>query len=62
MANSVINWVWNANPLKMYGNGYENMGLGEYPVAASSAATYFRKIGSMSTAASGYACCRNSWY
>ena len=27
-------------PIKMYGNGYENMGLGEYPVAASSAAIY----------------------
>ena len=23
-------------PIKMYGNGYENMGLGEYPVARSS--------------------------
>ena len=27
-------------PIKMYGNGYENMGLGEYPVAASSDASY----------------------
>ena len=27
-------------PIKMYGNGYENMGLGEYPVAASSSAIY----------------------
>jgi hypothetical protein len=27
-------------PIKMYGNGYENMGLGEYPVAASSDAIY----------------------
>ena len=27
-------------PIKMYGNGYENMGLGEYPVAASSDAIF----------------------
>ena len=27
-------------PIKMYGNGYENMGLGEYPVAASSDPIY----------------------
>ncbi len=27
-------------PIKMYGNGYENMGLGEYPVAANAAAIY----------------------
>ena len=31
-------------PIKMYGNGYENMGLGEYPMAASSAATYFQDL------------------
>ncbi len=29
-------------PIKMYGNGYESMGLGEYPVAASSDAIYFQ--------------------
>ena len=28
----------------MYGNGYENMGLGEYPVAASSERYYISKI------------------
>ena len=39
-------------PIKMYGNGYENMGLGEYPMAASSAATYFQDL--VVQAASGY--------
>ena len=40
-------------PIKMYGNGYENMGLGEYPVAASSSAIYFQDL--VCQAASGYA-------
>ena len=31
-------------PIKMYGNGYESMGLGEYPVAASSSAIYFQDL------------------
>jgi hypothetical protein len=39
-------------PIKMYGNGYENMGLGEYPMAASSAATYFQDL--VVQAATGY--------
>jgi len=39
-------------PIKMYGNGYENMGLGEYPVAASSSAIYFQDL--VCQAASGY--------
>ena len=29
-------------PIKMYGNGYESMGLGEYPVGASSDPIYFQ--------------------
>ena len=29
-------------PIKMYGNGYESMVLGEYPVAASSDPIYFQ--------------------
>ena len=36
----------------MYGNGYESMGLGEYPVAASSSAIYFQDL--VSQAATGY--------
>ena len=39
-------------PIKMYGNGYENMGLGEYPVAASSSAIYFQDL--VCQAATGY--------
>ena len=39
-------------PIKMYGTGYENMGLGEYPVAASSSAIYFQDL--VCQAASGY--------
>ena len=39
-------------PIKMYGNGYENMGLGEYPVAASSSAIYFQDL--VVQAATGY--------
>ena len=39
-------------PIKMYGNGYENMGLGEYPVAASSDAIYNQDL--VCQAASGY--------
>ena len=39
-------------PIKMYGNGYESMGLGEYPVAASSSAIYFQDL--VCQAASGY--------
>lgn len=31
-------------PIRMYGNSYENMGLGEYPVAASSSAIYFQDL------------------
>ena len=34
-------------PIKMYGNGYENMGLGEYPVAASSDAIYNQDLVAM---------------
>ena len=36
----------------MYGNGYESMGLGEYPVAASSSAIYFQDL--VCQAATGY--------
>ena len=39
-------------PIKQYGNNYENMGLGEYPVAASSSAIYFQDL--VCQAASGY--------
>ena len=39
-------------PIKMYGNGYESMGLGEYPVAASSDAIYFQDA--VCQAATGY--------
>ena len=39
-------------PIRAYGNGYENMGLGEYPVAASSDAIYFQDL--VVQAASGY--------
>ena len=39
-------------PIKMYGNGYENMGLGEYPVAASSDPIYNQDL--VVQAASGY--------
>jgi len=39
-------------PIKMYGNGYENMGLGEYPVAASSDAIYNQDL--VCQAASGF--------
>ena len=39
MANS-SSTGFGCKPIKMYGNGYENMGLGEYPVAASSDAIY----------------------
>jgi len=39
-------------PIKMYGNGPESMGLGEYPVAASSSAIYFQDL--VCQAASGY--------
>ena len=39
-------------PIKMYGNGYETMGLGEYPVAASSDAIYFQDA--VCQAATGY--------
>ena len=39
-------------PIKMYGNGYENMGLGEYPVAACSSAIYFQDL--VVQAATGY--------
>ena len=39
-------------PIKMYGNGYENMGLGEYPVAASSSAIYNQDL--VCQAASGF--------
>ena len=31
-------------PIRAYGNGYENMGLGEYPVAASSDAMFFQDL------------------
>ena len=31
-------------PIRAYGNGYESMGLGEYPVAASSAAMFFQDL------------------
>ena len=40
-------------PIKMYGNGYENMGLGEYPVAASSDAIYNQDL--VCQAATGFA-------
>ena len=39
-------------PIRAYGNGYENMGLGEYPVAASSSAIYFQDL--VVQAATGY--------
>ena len=39
-------------PIKMYRNGYENMGLGEYPVAASSSAIYNQDL--VCQAASGF--------
>ena len=39
-------------PIRAYGNGYESMGLGEYPVAASSAAIYFQDL--VVQAATGY--------
>tara|TARA_R100000697_G_scaffold69253_1_gene81659 strand:+ start:804 stop:1379 length:576 start_codon:yes stop_codon:yes gene_type:complete len=39
-------------PIKMYGNGYENMGLGEYPVAASSDAIFNQDL--VCQAASGF--------
>ena len=39
-------------PIKQYGNNYENMGLSEYPVAASSSAIYFQDL--VCQAASGY--------
>ena len=39
-------------PIKMYGNGYESMGLGEYPVAASSDPIYFQDA--VCQAATGY--------
>ena len=31
-------------PIRAYGNGYESMGLGEYPVAASSDAMFFQDL------------------
>ena len=40
-------------PIKMYGNGYESMGLGEYPVAASSDPIYFQDL--VCQATTGYA-------
>ena len=39
-------------PIRAYGNGYESMGLGEYPVAASSDAMFFQDL--IVQAASGY--------
>ena len=39
-------------PIRAYGNGYESMGLGEYPVAASSDAMYFQDL--IVQAATGY--------
>ena len=51
MANS-SSTGFGCKPIKMYGNGYENMGLGEYPVAASSSAIYFQDL--VCQAASGY--------
>jgi hypothetical protein len=39
-------------PIRAYGNGYESMGLGEYPVAASSSAIYFQDL--VVQAATGY--------
>ena len=51
MANS-SSTGFGCKPIKMYGNGYENMGLGEYPMAASSAATYFQDL--VVQAATGY--------
>ena len=52
MANS-SSTGFGCKPIKMYGNGYENMGLGEYPVAASSSAIYFQDL--VCQAATGYA-------
>jgi len=40
-------------PIRAYGNGYESMGLGEYPVAASSTAMFFQDM--VVQAATGYA-------
>ena len=39
-------------PIRAYGNGYESMGLGEYPVNYSSAAIYFQDL--VVQAATGY--------
>jgi len=39
-------------PIRAYGNGYESMGLGEYPVAASSDAMFFQDL--IVQAATGY--------
>ena len=39
-------------PIRAYGNGYESMGLGEYPVAASSDAMFFQDL--IVQAASGF--------
>ena len=46
MANS-SSTGFGCKPIKMYGNGYENMGLGEYPVAASSSAIYNQDLVAM---------------
>ena len=51
MANS-SSTGFGCKPIKMYGNGYESMGLGEYPVAASSDAIYFQDA--VCQAATGY--------
>ena len=51
MANS-SSTGFGCKPIKMYGNGYESMGLGEYPVAASSDAIYFQDL--VCQAATGY--------
>ena len=40
-------------PIRAYGNGYESMGLGEYPVAASSTAMFFQDL--VVQAATGFA-------
>ena len=40
-------------PIRAYGNGYESMGLGEYPVAASSTAMFFQDM--VVQAATGFA-------
>jgi len=40
-------------PIRAYGNGYESMGLGEYPVAASSDAMFFQDL--IVQAATGFA-------